>query len=65
MSATVDHTDRLRLQKLKDFILEQKSCVVASKCITNRSGIGHKKSLTSVVISGEGSRDAVAVNREY
>jgi hypothetical protein len=50
---------------LKDFILEQKSCVVASKCITNRSGIGHKKSLTSVVISGEGSRDAVAVNREY
>ncbi len=54
MSAAVDHTDRLRLQELKDFILEQKSCVVASKCITNGSGIGHKKSLASVVISGEG-----------
>jgi hypothetical protein len=65
MSAAVDHADRLRLQKLKDFILEQKSCVVASKCITNGSGRGHKGSLTSVLISSEGSRDAVAVNREY
>lgn len=65
MSTAVNHADRLRLQKLKDFILEQKSCVVATECITNRSGLGHKKSLTSVLISGEGSRDAVAVNREY